>query len=331
MKVRLCVLERTDPASSYRIYTEKLLHALRSAGIDGAEISTIPAAAEARRGGVLRPTWTHFTGRFAEGETVHHATEPNAALRGVDVVTLHDLYPFQGSGAAVHAFRAVIRSAARRAPRIVTLSGAIRSDVARFLGPVALRKTRVIPPPFPTPELGRPAPEHDVAWVGSAEPRKQPERFLRTLAELSGTRLRVVFLCHTAPGARNDALQAALRAARGRHDVEWIGGSVGPEALDRLYRASRALVSTSRIEGYHYPVMEAWSRGTPVVLPDIPLYREIYGSVGGVYYFDPSGSFDRALREALDAGPHGPDPRLLDAVSFPAVGRRLAELYRELS
>src|SRR4029077_6386875 len=100
--------------SSYRIYTEKIRHALATVPSIDPEVLEIPMGGEGRWGGVVRPTFHHLVGRFPRGGEVHHATEPNTAFRGVDVVTLHDLFPFEAPGAMFRVFRWVIRSAARR-------------------------------------------------------------------------------------------------------------------------------------------------------------------------------------------------------------------------
>ncbi len=329
MTYRLVTLERASAAASYRIYTEKLARALESAAPGSARIDALSSAAEARRGGVLRPTLQHFLGRFPDDGDLRHATEPNAALRGVRVVTFHDLYAFLRSGLMFGLFRAVIRSAARRSDRIVTLCGPVRDDVGRWLGAGARERTVVIPPPFPAPPAGRGPETYDLLWVGSVDPRKRPDRFLSGIAALKGPRRRVAFLCHRAPGPETAALEAPFARARARHDIEWIDRNVSEEELDRLYRTSRALVSTSEWEGYHYPVMEAWSRATPVVLPEIPLYRETYGPVAGVHYYDAASGFGPASEQAV-ADRFAPDPALLGSVSFPSVGRQLIALYEGL-
>lgn len=330
MSLHLVTLERSGAYSSYRIYTDKIRIALEQAGAGPVVVDALRTSAEARHGGVLRPTLAHYLGRFPRDGELRHATEPNTALRGTDVVTIHDLYPFLEPGLMFRVFRAVSRSAARRARAIVTQVETIREDIGRYLGAEAKQKTFVVPPPFPIPPAGREPPATDVLWIGSTDRRKRPDLFLRGIAGLPGPSLRVTFLCHGASADRPGELAAPFAAARARHQVDWVSRSIEGPALETLYRSSRALVSTSALEGYHNPPMEAWARGTPAVLPRIPLYREIYGTVGGVRYYDPSASFAESLAAALADGPHTPDPGLLRSVSFPEVGRRLAEVYRRL-
>ncbi|MGC2290213.1 MAG: glycosyltransferase [Thermoplasmata archaeon] len=330
MRVHLATLRRASGSSSLRIYPERVRAALEAAGSDPVEILALDMGGEARHGGVLRPALYQLIRSFPRDGAIWHATEPNSALRGVDVVTVHDLYAFTVSGPMFQVFRWVTKRAARRARRVVVQTEALRRDVLRFLGSEAWAKTVVLPGMFATPPPGRLAVRYDVLWVGSLEGRKRPDWFLEQLATISSPRLRVAFLCHRSGYGSEEAVALAVEAARRAHDVEWLTRDLPEEELDRLYRSSRVLVSTSLLEGYHYPVMEAWSRGTAVVVPRIDPYVETYGSADGVRYYDPQQTFLPGLLGMFDSGTFVPDPALLDSLSARTIGRRLWSLYREI-
>ena len=57
----------------------------------------------------------------------------------------------------------------------------------------------------------------------------------------------------------------------------WVFHDLNDDELDGCYRGARAMVSSSRIEGFGLPVVEALSRGCPAWLSDIPVYREVGG------------------------------------------------------
>jgi glycosyltransferase involved in cell wall biosynthesis len=330
MRVHLVTSRRASGSNSFRINADRIRAALEAAGSDQVDQVLLENGTEARHGGVLRPAWHQLTHRFPSDGAIWHATEPSTALRGVDVVTFHDLYPFTVSGPMFTVFRWMTRRAARRARRIVVQIETVRSDVQRFLGPEAWAKTVVIPPPFETPTPGRMADRFDVLWVGSYEGRKRPDWFLQQLATIRSPRLHVAFLCHRSGYGSEELVARSLEAARAMHDIEWISRDLSDEELDRLYRSAKVLVSSSVDEGYHYPVMEAWSRGTAILVPRTDLYVRIYGSRGGVRYYDPGGTFGPELRELLESGPFVPDPALLESISPPAIGRRLWSVYQEL-
>jgi glycosyltransferase involved in cell wall biosynthesis len=67
-----------------------------------------------------------------------------------------------------------------------------------------------------------------------------------------------------------------------------------------VLRGATALVSASRDEGFGIPLVEAMALGTPVVVSDIPVFREVGGDAAT--YVDPGdvAGFVRAVRELDD-------------------------------
>jgi outer membrane autotransporter protein len=71
-------------------------------------------------------------------------------------------------------------------------------------------------------------------------------------------------------------LRATLPAAlQGR--VRHLG-YVPRSTLQRLYTQARAYISLSRFEGFNMPAAEAASLGAPLILSDLPVHRELYGT-----------------------------------------------------
>ena len=73
--------------------------------------------------------------------------------------------------------------------------------------------------------------------------------------------------------------------------------------LALIYDRSTALISPSRGEGYGLPVVEGALRGLPVVLSDLPVYREIAGGGGFFFALDDRAGFDRQLDAVLALSP----------------------------
>jgi glycosyltransferase involved in cell wall biosynthesis len=75
-------------------------------------------------------------------------------------------------------------------------------------------------------------------------------------------------------------------------------------ATDETYRdalrGATALVSASRDEGFGIPLVEAMALGTPLVVSDIPVFREVGGDAAA--YVDPDDlhGFVRAVQELDD-------------------------------
>ena len=79
-------------------------------------------------------------------------------------------------------------------------------------------------------------------------------------------------------GARTDSgrLAGRARAAGLEEDVRLLGFQP-PDALEGLYRLAAAAAFPTLYEGFGLPVLEAMSRGIPVVCSDIPPVREVAG------------------------------------------------------
>jgi glycosyltransferase involved in cell wall biosynthesis len=160
-------------------------------------------------------------------------------------------------------------------------------------------------------------PERYLLYVGTREPRKNLERLLDAYQILSaGDAAGTGLVLAGPPGWGTDELEARALSLPGVRLV----GFVPTADLDLLYKGAHALAYPSIEEGFGLPVLEAMTRGVPVVTSDTPSLREI--AAGAALLVDP---FDtRALAEALreaceDAG------RRAELVKR---GRERAGLYR---
>lgn len=106
----------------------------------------------------------------------------------------------------------------------------------------------------------------DLLYMGSFMPYKGVETLLQAMQELPDYRLHL--LSRIQP-ARLKELQPLL----GENIVLHQGTSEDDYA--RLLKTSTALLTASQAEGYGLPVVEAMAAGCPVVLSDIPIFREI--------------------------------------------------------
>jgi glycosyltransferase involved in cell wall biosynthesis len=131
------------------------------------------------------------------------------------------------------------------------------------------------------PELAQPY----VLAVGALEPRKLPGVLVEAhaLARSRGLRAGLVF-----------AGEGPLRGELERSHATVLG-HVPDDVLEALYSGALALACVSRDEGFGFTPVEALTRGTPVVVSDLPVFRETLGD-GAI--FVPSGNAE-ALADAL--------------------------------
>ncbi len=125
----------------------------------------------------------------------------------------------------------------------------------------------------------RTAPETKrLVYMGSFMPYKNVDTLVRAVELLPEHELHLMSTVSETERARLTALapQANLVFHNGANDEEYFA----------LLRSATALVTASLDEGFGIPLVEAMSRGIPVVASDIPIFREVGGEAA--LYFDPS-------------------------------------------
>ena len=109
----------------------------------------------------------------------------------------------------------------------------------------------------------------ELVYMGSFMPYKNVETLARALHELPGYRLHL--LSRISPDDR-ERLTALAPV-----DALVIHNGTSEADYRALLETATALVTTSLDEGFGLPLVEAMSLGTPVVVSDIPIFREIGG------------------------------------------------------
>ncbi|MGV8877075.1 MAG: glycosyltransferase family 4 protein [Rhodoglobus sp.] len=126
------------------------------------------------------------------------------------------------------------------------------------------------------------APRHvptsrELVYMGSYMAYKNVELIARALHDLDGYTLHLM-------SRADDEVKARLIRLAPPSSLIFHNGASDEVYAETLLRAT-ALVSASRDEGFGLPQIEAMVLGTPVLLSDIAIFREISGPAGG--FFDP--------------------------------------------
>ena len=234
------------------------------------------------------------------------------------VLTVHDLLPFRHPeyvpGAYARILRTMIRVAAHGARRVLTVSVASAEDIVRYLRvpasrvdvvPLAGQNPAASPDAAPLPRLpGR------LLAVGNRMPHKNFPLLLEALALVPAESRPHL----TITGSHGEDPLAPVVAGLGLEPWVSLRGWLSAGELDRLYAESSLIVFPTLFEGFGLPVLEAMSRGCPVVCSDIPVLHEVAGEAA--VYVAPRDA--AALAATLS--------RLLDD---PAELARLSGLGRE--
>ncbi len=216
-----------------------------------------------------------------------------------DVLVIHDVLPLTDPAWFGRRFRAwrrlVLRRAAPRAGRIVTVSAWAADEIARSLR-VAPRRITVAPQglaPF-----DHPAPAAAVAAararlgldgpfllaIGAADPRKNLRFLARVLLRWRERGADPPPLV-VAGGAPARLFAAAGDWAAGL-DVRTLG-RLDDATLHALYTAAAALCHPAHAEGFGRPPLEALACGTPAVVADYACAREVLGGAACILPLEP--------------------------------------------
>jgi len=229
------------------------------------------------------------------------------------IVTVHDLIPltayWDGSKAKASFFRSLVSRAVRKAYRIIAVSETTKSQLVTMF-PQSKDKTVVIYESYEE-RLVRIASALDKGlvngsyflYVGNRKRHKNLGRVIEALSRISDKSIKFV-IAGQKDGAGPDEIERQAKELNLEHRVLFF---VNPsdEVLASLYKEAQFLIQPSLVEGFGLPPLEALSLGTPVLLSDIPIFREIYEDAAE--YFDPFSVEDIAQKiikwSDEDAGP----------------------------
>jgi glycosyltransferase involved in cell wall biosynthesis len=312
-----------------RTYTKGVQAALEAVGIT-AEIVALPPFRELRVGGVILPMMRMLVSRHPPRRFVH-AVDTESCYRGTAVFTVQNPLSLADPGRlAGFAGQRQMALALHHAKRVIAVSQATAEEVRRRF-PEASAKLCAIPLTFDTRVGPIVAKEREAIWVGRHEPYKGLLTFLDALNDPQLSDVSTLVQWSPQPEYSQQALQARTML-KSLPNVEAVERKVDFGQLSKWLAGSRCIVSTSsRAEGFHAVIMEAYIRRTRVVIPRIPPYTETYSPAAeGVHWYEP-GSRDalvRAVRTGTSAPPQfTPDPATLDRVSYRTVGTAIKEAY----
>lgn len=179
----------------------------------------------------------------------------------------------------------------RAARHIFCVSETTKRDLETYLGkraPNALVAYPGLPHTTPDPH-GAAAPDVRASGarllvVGSMEPRKNVQQFLKVFLQLAridpGVHLDMV-----SGGGWGQVLDPVLHESVTTHPRIRIHRGISDAALDALYRELDFLIFPSIYEGFGLPILEAIGK-CHVIANDIPVFRELSTKIDGIDLFD---------------------------------------------
>ena len=333
-------------AASIATFPDDLAERIWALGLPGPTLDSFGGRAvtlTARRGLSRVPTWT--TGRLAtrvglkkSGARVLHATDPQRpwtqpAVRSL--VTVYDLIPLH-EREELQSWRLDHRLVygwyihqVKSAARILTISRTTAEDLQERLG-IAPERIDIVYPVVASPvSIHRiEPPEPTFLFVGALDLHKQPELALRAFGQFH-SRFGFGHLRYIGPSDPQQQRRLYdLAAHLGLLGSISIEGRISDADLENGYATATALVSTSRIEGFGLPPVEAVLRGVPIIAVETPAARETLEGVAAIVPADAE-----AIAEAMA---HPVEPlelavgEIRERYSVASVARSLADSYRRI-
>jgi glycosyltransferase involved in cell wall biosynthesis len=123
--------------------------------------------------------------------------------------------------------------------------------------------------------------------VGTIEPRKGQYYGLKAFEKLWAQGVDINLLIIGKAGWDTKILQTILQNHPEKDKRLFWRQGVSDGGLAAAYQSADALIMTSYLEGFGLPVVEAGIHNKPVILSDLPVFREVGEGTPKTYYFTP--------------------------------------------
>jgi glycosyltransferase involved in cell wall biosynthesis len=274
---------------------------------------------------------------------------PPVRMRAAELVTVHDVFPFEHPEwyprSEPWVYRRCMALARRRASRLVVPSAYVAGRVESVLG-VNPERIEVVPEGVSGTFVGSGerddgaavcarfgvAPKRFAVCIGAVSIRKNQLALVRAAPLLQDAGLTLVIVGGDGHGA--EAVSAELAQGE-RHGRVVRTGYLSEPEMASLVRAAAAVVHPALAEGFGLVPLEAMAAGTPVIAARSGSIPEVVGDAAVLVDEprDPS-AWASALCELANSGDAG--RRLADAgrrqaakFSWQRSARRMLEIYRE--
>jgi glycosyltransferase involved in cell wall biosynthesis len=227
------------------------------------------------------------------------------------VITIHDLiinhYPTGKASTLpsplyylkVLGYKFIIRKAAQKAQKVITVSEATKSEIVKHLSVpsekiivtyegvdenVASSTYQVLGSEKNKNTLYMLHNTRYFLYVGNAYPHKNLERLMEAFGLIAKENPEVHLVLVGKKNYFYDRLEEKVHELQLTNNVTFVG-SVSDEELVSLYQHAEALIFPSLMEGFGLPGLEAMQQNCLVLASDIPSLREVYHDAA--VYFDP--------------------------------------------
>ena len=268
--------------------------------LDSSDLKPIPHRFVGKKYGHL---WEQFELRrsLKKSDLLLNLCNTGPAFLNNQIVTIHDLAflhkpEWFSKGFQIY-YSNLLSHIAKRSRAICTVSEFSKSEILKYFQ-VPEDKVHVL---YNGVDLSRFTPgktneaEPYLLSVSSLDPRKNFVGLIKAFlaANLEGVKLKIVGDRH-ANFSNNSELEELLK-----NPLVEFTGRVSDDELIALYQGASLFVFGSLYEGFGITPMEALATETPILVSDIPVFREVYGDLAEYAPPEDSQAFGERIREVF--------------------------------
>lgn len=167
-----------------------------------------------------------------------------------------------------------------------------------------------------------------ILMVGTIEPRKGHAQALAAMEVLWDSEEEIQLVIVGKKGWQvEELIQKLENHPQKNKSLFWFSGA-SDELLDTLYARSSLLLAASYGEGYGLPLIEAAQHSIPLLVRDIPVFREVAGEHAQYFHADTDTELSLAIREYL-ANPYVTKSGALPITSWETSAKILLSVLEE--
>lgn len=226
-----------------------------------------------------------YVKRHYKGSVLIGLSGLNPIFYNRNILTIHDisylLRPRSYSWLYCIYYQLMTPLVARRALKIITVSQFSKREIIEQLQ-IPANKIEVVYNAVKSSQLqAKDNSKRYILSVASLVPRKNLKRLLEAYSNIDNPN----FELYLVGGSHSIYADAEVNAYIGHKGIHFLG-YVSDDELNILYRNAIAYINPSLYEGFGIPNIEALMQECPLVVSDIPAFREVCGNAA--LYFDPN-------------------------------------------
>lgn len=307
---------------------------------------------------ILRMLWNRFSFPpvevFIKEADIFHSPHsiPIPIRKAKLIVTIHDLfflkYPEMVGKDVREDHKKILKGYVPKIKRIITVSYHSKKDIIELLninpeivdviyeGVDSIFRVINDRPSLEKIRERYKLPQEFILFVGTIEPRKNPNTLLEAIALLREKGLKNLILVMVGPMGWKSDETLRLVSMKGLGDCVRHIGYIPHEDIPFMYNAAKLLVYTSLYEGFGLPPLEAMACGIPVIASNLSSMPEILGDAALlVNPYDPyeiAGSIERVLyNESLRNSLVEKGLKKAKLYSWVDTARNILKVYQEVS